>query len=46
MLDQFTMKPAARKQREGTKVDERIAATLDDIATALEVIAQQLAKQR
>lgn len=46
MLDQFTMKPASRKQRETQQIPDRIAATLDDIATALEAIAVELAKRR
>lgn len=37
------MKPAARKMREQGPIDHRVAATLDDIATALEQIERHLA---
>lgn len=45
-MDEFTMKPVARKQRENQEPQKRIADTLDDIATALERIAQELQRRR
>lgn len=45
-LDEFSLKPAARKIREAEPTDRRIAATLDDIATALEAIAKELRNKK
>ena len=45
-MHDFQLKQAARKQRETHTVERRVAATLDDIATALERIAMALDDKR
>jgi hypothetical protein len=45
-MHDFQLKPGARKLREKDPAPARVAATLDDIATALERIAMALDDRR